>query len=263
MFSPAQIILGTYVLLGVVGWVHVYACKSIDCGDADVLKWSLFARFSFFAVLIAAVFAHCFLAVRALYFSAVYELELFLGRWGYIHKSSEALDSLIEERRWEADSLEWEQRQEIHQSSLDRLVQQKLDLENAWQWEKRGWEEEQRRHEDQLATVKLESTHTLRKIKSLEESLLCTVCMGVLQQPYVTSCGHVLDLGCLQHWFLSTPTPRNASKPCPVCRAAIFHPPIPVYTLNAAVDILRAGTADDADEQWAVVNKSNLWAGIF
>ncbi|KAJ7165095.1 hypothetical protein C8R46DRAFT_1098169 [Mycena filopes] len=198
----------------------------------------------------------------------------------------------------------------IPRSSLERL-------RGEQECERHRWEARQRKSEGQLATAELASSRALNQIESLEDSLIqavslnhsltctvsgfasttsqledsldhieslkdsltCTVCLNLFQRPYVASCGHVSDLGCLQKWFHCAPRSEHPSeahlnvddvdyvmrrsKSCPVCRAPVSDPPIPVHSLNATLDILRAGLVDEDNGRAIAVNTRDPWVGIF
>lgn len=90
----------------------------------------------------------------------------------------------------------------------------------------------------------------------------------------LSPCGHVLCLGCLQGWFRTPPTGDEdmeeddpdvilyRKKSCPVCRAEVFHRPIPLFVIKSIAN------AFDKVRQVSPRRSSPLpdgdpWAGIF
>ncbi|KAJ7628714.1 hypothetical protein FB45DRAFT_1059424 [Roridomyces roridus] len=124
----------------------------------------------------------------------------------------------------------------------------------------------------------------MTKLKELEdrwenakEHLQCSVCLGVLRQPYVTSCGHVFDVGCLLRWFLDAPPfedmdqqldpshPdyfRSRSKTCPLCRTVLKTPPIPLFFLEGLLDLMGFKEVD-RDSLGRMNLRPHFWRDMF
>ncbi|KAJ7436578.1 hypothetical protein B0H11DRAFT_2110214 [Mycena galericulata] len=115
---------------------------------------------------------------------------------------------------------------------------------------------------------------TPNPLEDIRQRLQCSVCLDVLRQPYVTSCGHVFDLVCLGKWVLNAPPLDRGLNPadpdyawlrlktCPCCRSVLFTPPIRLFFLDSLLDIIR-DEDDDVNPTPVVENPANIWRGIF
>ncbi|KAJ7173066.1 hypothetical protein C8R43DRAFT_978365 [Mycena crocata] len=109
----------------------------------------------------------------------------------------------------------------------------------------------------------------------IEESLQCAICLDLLRQPYVTSCGHLFDLQCLRSWFRDAPpsdldrtlnTNHPAynclrTKTCPLCQAVITTPPSPMFALGPILDAMRR--SDFHEDATPIVSAKEPWRDIF
>lgn len=93
----------------------------------------------------------------------------------------------------------------------------------------------------------------------------------------LSPCGHVLCLKCLQQWFREAPTGEDETydngtsidlvyrrKSCPVCRASVLSPPIPLFlvkSLARAID--KSRQLPDQPPRPSPSPEADPWAGIF
>ncbi|KAJ7443970.1 hypothetical protein B0H11DRAFT_2090486 [Mycena galericulata] len=99
---------------------------------------------------------------------------------------------------------------------------------------------------------------------ALKDDLECSICMGLLRQPYITSCGHTFDLACLKDWISMAPQDTfflwRRPITCPMCQTVLRTPPVPVYLLERVVNRLRPAEEEEED---AVLEARPNWGGIF
>jgi len=85
----------------------------------------------------------------------------------------------------------------------------------------------------------------------LSEEFCCAICCELIVQAHALSCAHTFCRSCLAMW-LATPSSAGASggKSCPTCRARITADPVPVRTLDAAIDLVaRTGLSEDEQRE--------------
>ncbi|KAJ7436575.1 hypothetical protein B0H11DRAFT_655530 [Mycena galericulata] len=114
-------------------------------------------------------------------------------------------------------------------------------------------------------------------LEGIRQRLQCSVCLDLLRQPYITSCGHVFDLVCLGSWFLNAPPFEDMdhdldpadpdytylrSKTCPFCRSILDTPPIRHFSLESVLEYI-GGEEEDAHATPVIENPVNEWRGIF
>ncbi|KAG9031481.1 hypothetical protein FS837_002975 [Tulasnella sp. UAMH 9824] len=85
---------------------------------------------------------------------------------------------------------------------------------------------------------------------ALQTSLQCQICLEIMWDPYITSCGHTSCLSCLQAWFRAPPAdhapndapplaPHLRRKTCPTCRAPIRTRPTPVFIAKSVIGVAK------------------------
>ena len=67
------------------------------------------------------------------------------------------------------------------------------------------------------------------EFEALRSHVTCTICYGLLYEPYTTQCGHTFCYGCLCKSFSEDQT---RVKSCPACRTAIRHAPAEAYLVR-------------------------------
>jgi len=67
--------------------------------------------------------------------------------------------------------------------------------------------------------------------ESLKESIMCSICMGILFDPLMCSCGHSFCGECIHSW---SKTKRN----CAICRKQICETPVPNRAISDLIDCL-------------------------
>ena len=67
------------------------------------------------------------------------------------------------------------------------------------------------------------------EFEALRQLITCTICYGLLYEPYTTHCGHTFCYSCLCKSFSED---HARLKSCPACRTAIKHAPAEVYLLR-------------------------------
>ncbi|KZF24606.1 hypothetical protein L228DRAFT_281663 [Xylona heveae TC161] len=68
---------------------------------------------------------------------------------------------------------------------------------------------------------------------SLRSLVTCRVCVRLLYEPYMISCGHTFCYSCLCQWFVN----NKARKTCPDCRSEVKHPPAPAFLVREMTEI--------------------------
>ena len=66
-------------------------------------------------------------------------------------------------------------------------------------------------------------------LEDIKANITCSICFGLLYEPFVSACGHTTCYSCLCRWF------EQANRQCPVCRARINHAPAPNYAVRNMV----------------------------
>lgn len=67
------------------------------------------------------------------------------------------------------------------------------------------------------------------EFETLRSLVTCTICYGLLYEPYTTHCGHTFCYNCLCKSFTED---QNRFKSCPTCRSAIKHAPAEAYLVR-------------------------------
>ncbi|KAJ7173083.1 hypothetical protein C8R43DRAFT_978441 [Mycena crocata] len=102
----------------------------------------------------------------------------------------------------------------------------------------------------------------------MEASLQCHICLDLLRQPYVMSCGHVLDLHCMRTWFTSSPIININSRPvrvkaCPLCQAVIATPPSPMFALGPILAMLHSNEDEETRAMATpTYSTADAWLGV-
>jgi len=94
----------------------------------------------------------------------------------------------------------------------------------------------------------------------LSEEFMCAVCCELLVHAHALACGHNYCKSCLASW-LATGSGAAGSKTCPACRAKILADPVPVKSIDNAIDMI-AKTALTEEERAERKEKQNKDAAI-
>eukprot|EP00743_Colponemidia_sp_Colp-15_P006479 GILK01006974.1.p1 GENE.GILK01006974.1~~GILK01006974.1.p1 ORF type:complete len:344 (+),score=46.13 GILK01006974.1:86-1117(+) len=72
-------------------------------------------------------------------------------------------------------------------------------------------------------------------LDDVSEELMCCICQELIVLAHALPCSHSFCKSCITTW-LANKQPHNQT--CPGCRAKVTSPPIPVKTLDNAIDLL-------------------------
>ncbi|KAJ7242002.1 hypothetical protein C8J57DRAFT_70709 [Mycena rebaudengoi] len=132
--------------------------------------------------------------------------------------------------------------------------------------------------QQEISTIEPVPCKSHLQCNDIRGSLQYHICLGLLRQPYVTSCGHAFDLACLQLWFCVAPPSEedtkdgldpsdpayvlHRSKFCPLRRCIMKTPPTPLFIMKAALAVLSEDDSLDTDNT-PFACEVDPWRGIF